>query len=81
MLLFHLCYASGNSEPDDADPTLTVAKQRVDNYAAAFLKADARAVIADGHVWDHAYYIRALFTTHQTIDQVFRNAPDSNGTT
>ena len=79
VLLMHLCYASGNSEPGDADPTLTVAKQRVDNYAAAFLKTNARAVIADGHVWDHAYYIRALFTTHQTIDQVFRNAPDSNG--
>ena len=51
VLLMHLCYASGNSEPGDADPTLTVAKQRVDNYAAAFLKTNARAVIADGHVW------------------------------
>jgi flagellar hook assembly protein FlgD len=79
VLLEHLCYASGNSEPGDADPTLTVAKQRVDNYAAAFLKTNARAVIADGHVWDHAYYIRALFTSRQTIDQVFRNAPNSNG--
>jgi flagellar hook assembly protein FlgD len=78
VLLEHLCYASGNSEPGDADPSLTVARQRVDNYAAAFLRTNAKAVIADGHVWDHAYYIRALFTTHQTIDQVFRNAPNSN---
>lgn len=75
VLLFHLCYASGNSEPQNAAPTLSVAKQRVDNYASAFLKAGARAVIANGHSHD-PYYIRALFTTKQTIDQYWRNAPD-----
>ena len=75
VLLFHLCYASGNSEPGNADPSLSTAKQRVDNYAAAFLKAGARAVIANGH--SHAdYYIDALFTTRQTIDDYWRNAPD-----
>ena len=41
VLLHHLCYASGNSEPGDAAPTVTVARQRVDNYAAGFLKAGA----------------------------------------
>jgi flagellar hook assembly protein FlgD len=75
VLLFHLCYASGNSEPGHADPTLSVAKQRVDNYASAFLRAGARAVIANGHSHD-PYYIRALFTTKQTIEQYWRNAPD-----
>ena len=75
VLLFHLCYASGNSEPGNADPSLAVAKQRVDNYAAAFLKAGARAVIADGHSHD-PYYIRALFTTRQSIDAYWRGAPD-----
>ena len=44
VLLFHLCYASGNSEPGNAEPSLSVAKQRADNYASAFLKAGARAV-------------------------------------
>ena len=34
VLLFHLCYASGNSEPGNANPSLSTAKQRVDNYAA-----------------------------------------------
>ena len=75
VLLFHLCYASGNSEPGDAAPSLSTAKQRVDNYAAAFLAAGARAVIADGHSHD-PYYINALFTTNQTIDQYWRNAPN-----
>ena len=77
VLLFHLCYASGNSEPGGAAPTASVARQRADNYAAAFIRAGARAVIADGH--SHSpYYIRSLFTTHQTIDQLWRNAPNFN---
>ncbi len=77
VLLFHLCYASGNSEPGKADPSLSVARQRVDNYASAFLRAGARAVIANGHSHD-PYYIRALFTTRQTIEQYWRDAPDAN---
>ena len=75
VLLFHLCYASGNSEPGNAAPSLSTARQRVDNYASAFLKAGARAVIANGHSHD-PYYIRALFTTRQTIEQYWRGAPD-----
>jgi flagellar hook assembly protein FlgD len=78
VLLFHLCYASGNSEPGNADPSPSVARQRVDNYASAFLRAGARAVIANGHSHD-PYYIRALFTTRETIDEYWRNAPDANG--
>jgi len=77
VLLFHLCYASGNSEPQDAEPTLSTARKRADNYAAAFLKAGARAVIANGH--SHAdYYIDALFTTRQSILDYWRHAPDAN---
>ncbi len=75
VLLHHLCYASGNGEPGQAEPTVDVAKQRADNYAAGFLKAGARAVIADGHMGP-AYYIRSLFTTHQTIDQMWRASPN-----
>jgi flagellar hook assembly protein FlgD len=75
VLLFHLCYASGNSESGGAAPSLSTAKKRVDNYAAAFIRAGARAVIANGHSHD-AYYIRALFTTRQTIEQYWRRAPD-----
>ncbi len=77
VLLFHLCYASGNSEPGRAEPSLSTAKQRVDNYAAAFLKAGARAVIANGHSHDD-YYIDALFTTRQSISDYWQNAPDAH---
>jgi flagellar hook assembly protein FlgD len=78
VLLFHLCYASGNSESGSADPSLSTAKKRVDNYAAAFLQAGARAVIASGHSHD-PYYIRGLFTTRQTIEDYWRSSPDANG--
>ncbi len=75
VLLFHLCYASGNSEPGLADPTLSVAQQRADNYAAAFQAMGARAVIAIGHSHD-PYYIRALFTMRESIRDYWMQAPD-----
>jgi hypothetical protein len=75
VLLFHLCYASGNSEPGRKDPSLSTARKRVDNYASAFLRAGAGAVIANGHSHD-PYYISALFTTVQTIDSYWRSGPD-----
>jgi putative cell wall-binding protein len=78
VLLFHLCYASGNSEPGYPDPTLSIARQRVDNYGAGFLAMGAKAVIADGH--SHSpYYVSALFNTVQTIDQLWRGAPSYKG--
>lgn len=78
VLLFHLCYASGNSEPGQPDPTLAVARQRADNYATAFQAMGARAVIAIGHSHD-PYYIRALFTMRESIRDYFLNAPDYHG--
>lgn len=78
VLLHHLCYASGNSEPGNPEPTLSVARQRADNYAAGFLKAGASAVIADGHAGAEAY-LQALFTTHQSIEDMWRGQPNANG--
>ena len=78
VLLHHLCYASGNSEPGKAEPTVSTAKQRATNYAAGFLRSPARAVIADGHM-GAAYYLRGLFTTNQSILSLWRNAPNYNG--
>ena len=78
ILLHHLCYASGNSEPGNPEPTLSVARQRADNYAAGFFKAGASAVIADGHSGAERY-LHDLFTTHQTIDQMWRNQSNANG--
>ena len=78
VLLHHLCYASGNSEPGKAEPSVSTAKQRATNYAAGFLRSPARAVIADGHM-GAAYYLRGLFTTNQSILSLWRNAPNYNG--
>ena len=80
VILAHLCYASGNSEPGLTPPTLAVAEARIDNFAAGFLKAGARAVIADAHS-DTSWYIDQLFTTHQTFDQLFRTKPWGAGNT
>jgi hypothetical protein len=78
VLLHHLCYASGNSEPGHTQPTVTVARQRISNYAAGFLKSNAQAVLADGHRGP-VDYIRGLFTTDQTIETMWRTAPGNNG--
>ncbi|HEX6868875.1 MAG TPA: hypothetical protein VF119_08710, partial [Candidatus Limnocylindrales bacterium] len=78
ILLHHLCYASGNSEPGHAEPSVSTAKKRIDNYGAGFLRSPARAVLADGHRGP-VDYLRAIFTTNQTIEQLWRNAPSANG--
>jgi len=78
VFLHHLCYASGNSESSSQNPTLSVARQRVDNYATAFLSAGASVVIAEGH--SHTgYYLRALFTTAQPLGQLWRGSPTYHG--
>ncbi len=78
ILLHHLCYASGNSEPTNTAPSKTTATQRVDNYGAGFLKAGASAVIADGHSGPEAY-LRALFTTDQSLSDLWRTQPNYHG--
>ena len=74
VLLNHLCYASGNSEPGLGTPTFAVAQTRVDGYASGFLRGNARAVIAEG-LGSLGPYIDALFSTHQTIDQMWKSTP------
>lgn len=77
VFLFHLCYASGNSEPTKPAPNLSTAKARVDNYGSAFLAAGATAVIAGGH--DHSGYIDALFTTTQPLADMWRSVRSYRG--
>lgn len=78
VILNHLCYASGNSEPGYAEPTLDVAMQRVDNFGQGFFKAGAAAVIAEGH-GGITGMIRDLFTTQQSILNLWRTQYDYNG--
>ena len=80
VLLYHLCYASGNTEPGLAVGTIADSRQRVDNYGAGFIGAGARAVFAEGHP-EHPVtsYVRQLFTTNRTMDQIFRASPAAHG--
>jgi hypothetical protein len=78
VMLHHLCYAAGNSEPGQPEPSVSVARQRADNYAAGFLKAGAAAVIADGHAGPEGY-LQALFTTQQPIESMWASQPNARG--
>ena len=73
VILNRLCYASGNSEWGSANPTLSVAKQRVDNYANGFLRANARAVFAEG-ITNAGYILNGLFKTNRTIGAIFQSS-------
>jgi hypothetical protein len=72
VLLNHLCYASGNNDSAyGGDPTLAVAKTRVEGYASGFLRAGAGAVLADGHD-DLGDLVDDIFTEHTTIESLWR---------
>ena len=78
VFLNHLCYASGNSEPGTAEATLSVAMQRVDNFGAGFIKAGARAVIAEAHGSINGM-VRDLFTKSETVVDMWRTQYDYHG--
>ncbi len=72
VILNHLCYSAGNSEPGRKAPTTLVAKQRIDNYAASFLKTGARAVFAEPK-GSAGYILTGLFTTSKSFRDVFKS--------
>lgn len=78
VILNHLCYASGNSEPGRADPSRKTARKRVDNYGAGFLKIGVAGVIAEGH-GGITTYIRDLFTTDLSLPDIWRGAWNNHG--
>ena len=78
VLLHRAAYAAGSSEPGRAQPTLTVARRRVDNYGAGFLATGASVVIAETRKAP-TYYIRAIFTKNTSLDSVWRSAPWRHG--
>ncbi len=78
VILNHLCYASGNSEPGLPDPTPDVAVQRVDNFAAGFLAGGASAVLAVGLQGANDFF-PGLFGPPETLDQLFMST-GANGT-
>ncbi len=78
VLLHRLCYASGNTEPGLPEGTTEESKQRVDNFAAGFLAAGARAVVAEGH-FGPGYYINELFDGERSIEEIWRRSPSFHG--
>jgi len=78
VIFSHLCYASGNSEPGLPEGPLEVGQQRVDNYAAGFVRAGASAVIADAYLGP-AYYVRSILSGKSSIERIWRRAPSFNG--
>ncbi len=78
VILNRLCYASGNSEWGSANPTKSTAIKRVDNYGAGFLRAGARAVIAEA-IDSVSYTIRSLLGGSRTMDSIFMSHPAASG--
>ena len=78
VLLNHLCYASGLSEPGLPEGTLDEAQQRVDNYAAGFIRAGAAAVIAEA--WSSpSYFVRAILGGGRSMQTAWLKSPSANG--
>lgn len=70
VILNHLCYSAGNSEPGRPAPSPSVARQRIDNYASSFLKTGARAVFAEPK-GSAGYILTGLFSTTKTMREIF----------
>ena len=78
VILNHLCYASGNSEWGATNPTKAVAIKRVDNFAAGFLRANARAVFAEG-TSSASYVLYGIFKTDQTMAEIYESSQSYSG--
>jgi len=78
VILNRLCYAAGNSEWGSPNPTKAVAMRRVDNYGTGFLRANARAVFAEG-ITNASYVLYGLFRTNRTIGAIFQSSSNWSG--
>ena len=78
VLLNHLCYASGLTEPGMSVGSLDDARQRVDNYAAGFVRAGAAAVIAEAYD-SPSYLVKAILGSDRSIQNAWQKAPSANG--
>ncbi len=78
VLLEHVPGATGNGAEGAPQPTLAIARRRVDNYAAGFLAAGASVVIAEAR-GTPIYYLRAIFTQSVTLYAMWRAAPTFHG--
>lgn len=79
VFLNHLCYAPGAGEPGAPEPTVSVAEQRVDNFASGFIRAGAQTVMADDDTGVVEASIRGIFSSHQPFLDVWRSLSSANG--
>ena len=76
VILAHLCYSAGNSEPRTRARPFAEARLRVDNMGAGWLRTGARAVISEVYSSGMAaWYIQGLFTIQETINALWQSAP------
>lgn len=73
VILNHVCYAAGSSEPGRGYPTRRTATKRADNFAAGFLAAGAAAVFASDR--SVTTIVRDLFRSSRTMRSVFWHSP------
>jgi hypothetical protein len=78
VILNRLCYASGNSEWGSGYPTKATAIKRIDNYGYGFLRANAKAVFAEG-INGTGHILYSLFKTNRTIRETFWADPARDG--
>lgn len=78
VLLSHLCYASGNSEPGLPAGTFDEALSRADGFAAGFLAAGATTVVAEGHT-DPAALIAAAIGGNAAVGRAWSGATWGHG--
>ena len=78
VILNRLCYASGNTEWGAKNPSKAVAIKRADNFAAGFLRTNAKAVFAEG-IDSASYVLYGIFKTRRTMAEIFQSAPSHSG--
>jgi hypothetical protein len=79
VLLNHLCYASGDSEPGRANPSKATAMKRADGYGTGFLRSGAKAVFASGN-GSLGPIITDLLTSDKRMSQIFKDDRSFTGT-
>jgi hypothetical protein len=78
VILNRLCYASGNNEWGAGYPARSTAMARADNYGAGFLRANAKAVFAEG-IDSVSYVLYGLFRTDRSMTQIWWSDPARDG--
>lgn len=73
VMLYFACYAAGSGELGQPRPSREIARQRADNYAAAFLDERVGAGVVFAFWTTQSWSLpRQLMRHGQTMDQVFR---------